>query len=1264
MSNDEQTAHSGGSADGAPPFGTTAAIVRIRSNDFAFSRVDLSSLYLTDMVVDSLAEALRANTRVTELDLSRNDLEFSSALNRLFDVFRTQAQLRLTKLSIAHNPRLGASAGLQLLEVCRANDCIKNLDIDDTGIEGETFDRIHYLVRLNHHPKALKDQLYLATLNHSGLFSVDVQYDASDPRTMSEDSIDEVVAALKNNDVVRALLLDRCCRGEACVRHLLPVLRENRHLTKLSLVGNMLGAEAIKLISEAIHSNSHSRLEFLDLRENEIDDEGADILTRHLRSSDVVRSIRVDGNLRVSDDRRFALQTAAAANNEPREVKEVVSRITANDEHLTEVILRGGTCSKSAASKGYITSLGAKTLSEALTSNTVVHTVDLRDHHIGPEGAAAIGRMLKTNTTVTDLCLSGNPITDEGARHIIQGLAHNDSIVVCDLHGCGVSDPLLTEIEDVCRVNVQPLPVKALFVIPAATNGLPDTIDLSRRSSQPRGKLTVVNEETFLMIRHTIKQQDQTISCIDFSDQPLSEPGTEWLCVHWIEANLRIRELRLVNCQLTDTCVQRIMAAVRQNTMLRRISVAANPAVSFSAQVLLEDAVGLNAYPRYFKSAIPLLTGNVTTLREVRLIHDGLTKAEPKFGDDGMKILTDALLANTHVTKVVVQNHNVSDRGISYFKALLTANPTITHLDLNSNDIGTEGAKDFATLLATNRVLFTELHLSHNSISEEGALSLLEALHVSNTSVARCRVLTLDENPRVSAEVREAVRYRLVELGQPIEFRAAFSKHGVLLKRRGVAETGQATPPPTDSPLDIALCRPAPSLLWHRAEITFERSQAALDDTSCEALLGLIKLQKHYLAPEPCCLTRLALNKHKIRDFGVGYLIDLVRCTGTISSVSLIDNAIENIETVHAITRLVQEATHVTSVDLAGNPVAHGAIAGDEASVALKKLNDACRANRQSRAFNEVLRKLTTLGAGFVQAVNLADVDVDDDGLDLLCQRLVATADFTETQLNAASSGRVTPQWQATPQGHKSPQGRNYSDMQSSLRGSFLMQGSFTMPGSRGEGLSTGRFFVPTPAVPQSLIPGMVPLLLLTRVDLSANPRITDAGIAKLCRWLLVAAPNLQDLVVANVSITSSGAHAIKDYAWSTHTLLTCSVADLAQTAANAIQSHETDAHAAALEAALSSISARMVENADNAAVHGVGQELAAKMPTGSFWTATVPGDNRGRAFPSDELRDAERSVLDDALSNMPKRNRYIRGQHRSIAEARLAAARERAASL
>jgi hypothetical protein len=87
-----------------------------------------------------------------------------------------------------------------------------------------------------------------------------------------------------------------------------------------------------------------------------------------------------------------------------------------------------------------------------------------------------------------------------------------------------------------------------------------------------------------------------------------------------------------------------------------------------------------------------------------------------------------------------------------------------------------------------------------------------------------------------------------------------------------------------------------------------------------------------------------------------------------------------------------------------------------------------------------------------------------------------------------------------------------------------------------------------------------------------------------------------------------------------------------------------------------------MVENADNAAVHGVGQDLAAKMPTGSFWTATVPGDNRGRAFPSDELRDAERSVLDDALSNMPKRNRYVRGQHRSIAEARLAAARERAA--
>jgi len=106
--------------------------------------------------------------------------------------------------------------------------------------------------------------------------------------------------------------------------------------------------------------------------------------------------------------------------------------------------------------------------------------------------------------------------------------------------------------------------------------------------------------------------------------------------------------------------------------------------------------------------------------------------SENEIGDEGAKVIGEALRINKTLTELDLSKNKIGYEGAKVIYEALRANTTLTELYLYRNKIGDEGAKVIGEALRTNRTL-TELHLSENEIGDEGAKVIGEALRINTT---------------------------------------------------------------------------------------------------------------------------------------------------------------------------------------------------------------------------------------------------------------------------------------------------------------------------------------------------------------------------------------------------------------------------------------------------------------------------------------------------------------------------------------------------
>ena len=88
---------------------------------------------------------------------------------------------------------------------------------------------------------------------------------------------------------------------------------------------------------------------------------------------------------------------------------------------------------------------------------------------------------------------------------------------------------------------------------------------------------------------------------------------------------------------------------------------------------------------------------------------------------------SDVLIANSSVTKLILNRNFIGDKGTSSLSKALMVNKFLAFLELSCNSIGDEGATSLSKALSVNTSL-KKLDLSHNLIGDKGSNSLFEAL--------------------------------------------------------------------------------------------------------------------------------------------------------------------------------------------------------------------------------------------------------------------------------------------------------------------------------------------------------------------------------------------------------------------------------------------------------------------------------------------------------------------------------------------------------
>ena len=424
----------------------------LRVNTFLTS-LDLSRNSIADEGANSLSQALRVNTSLTSLNLFSNSICAKGA-NSLSQALKVTTSL--TSLDLGWNS-IGDEGANSLSQALTVNTSLTSVDLSKNSIGTEGTNSLSQALRVNTSLTSLN--LSGNSIGHEGANFLSQALRLNTSLTslslrgnpIGDEGANSLSEVLRVNASLTSLDLSHNSIGDEGADSLSHALRVNTSLTFLNLFSNSICVKGANSLSEALRVNTS--LTFLDLAWNSIGDEGANSLSQALRVNTSLTSLNLCGN---------SIRTEGANS---------LSQALRLNTSLTSLNLRGnpfgdeGTNSLSQAltvntslssldlSKNSITAEGTNSLSQALTVNTSLTSLNLSGNSISDEEANSLSQALRVNTSLTCLDLAWNSIGDEGANFLSQALRVNSSLTSLDLSHNSIGDEAAKSLFQASRVN-------------------------------------------------------------------------------------------------------------------------------------------------------------------------------------------------------------------------------------------------------------------------------------------------------------------------------------------------------------------------------------------------------------------------------------------------------------------------------------------------------------------------------------------------------------------------------------------------------------------------------------------------------------------------------------------------------------------------------------------------------------------------------------------------------------------------------------------
>ena len=509
-------------------------------------------------------------------------------------------------------------------------------------------------------------------------------------------------------------------------------LKINSTLCKLNLSSNNITDEGAKKLAEAIQVNT--TLQELNMSSNKITDEGAKQLGKAIEVNRTLQELNISSN-KITDEGAKQLGKAIEVNRTLQELnisknwisKEGVMRIVEActiNRTLHKLVCTHNNLSKSglAAINEYIRKENAVQIFDAswnslcsksnrLAFKTTFELLDIQQklqsdygninyYYIKEElwyvdeitDPKFVRKFLQCCLDVQHVNVTGTTMTDDQMSIFCDCLMNNSTLTELNLSSDQITDEVATRLAEAIEVN------KTL-----------QKLNISKNWISKEGVMRIVEACTINRTLHKL------------------------VCTH---NNLSKSGLAVINEYIGKENAVQIFEA-SYNTVIAS-SRCGSQLVIPTFQSLRRSPDGWENNLLDYDKQVWLVYNTIWKNVPCRFTHDSLTELNLSYysmiPNNALVDIIQGIMQVYTLQKLNISNNKISDDGAIAFSECLKTNTTLIELDMSSNNITCKGASVIAEAIQVNTAL-QKLNISHNEISDDGAIAFIGCLETNTTLI-------------------------------------------------------------------------------------------------------------------------------------------------------------------------------------------------------------------------------------------------------------------------------------------------------------------------------------------------------------------------------------------------------------------------------------------------------------------------------------------------------------------------------------------------
>ena len=344
-----------------------------------------------------------------------------------------------------------------------------------------------------------------------------------------------------------------------------------------------------------------------------------------------------------------------------------------------------------------------------------------------------LATVLKVNKTLQSVDISHNIISDNGMFIIINCLKNNHVLRKFNVSKNNIDDEGARRLSGAIQVN------KALEEINISMNliskeGLMEIVEACTKRRRPLHKLVCTHNnlsESGLAVINDYIREENALEIFDASWNSISTKYHTLVIIttyHLLDENQNLRkELWYVNEIPKDYRREFLFCCFNsdQSINLQDIRMTGHNEIE-----IISDYLKIN-----------------NTLTKLILSNIGI-------GDKGVEKIAEAIKENTTLQNLNISCNTIYSNGIKALSRALKTNKTLHKLNISENIMDDQGAKYLAETIQVNKTLL-ELDISKNEISKKGVMNVLEA----STNQRTLQKILCTHNKLIESEVVDINKY-------------------------------------------------------------------------------------------------------------------------------------------------------------------------------------------------------------------------------------------------------------------------------------------------------------------------------------------------------------------------------------------------------------------------------------------------------------------------------------------------------------------------